>query len=78
LSGADRPTFRQQAKTRSAIQATKIVQRLQDHVEDRCDMSQTQIAAAQTLLRKVLPDLKVTDFEVDDHGRLHQPVSWDK
>ena len=34
-------------------------------------MSQTQIAAAQTLLRKVLPDLKVSEADVSDDGELN-------
>jgi hypothetical protein len=42
---------------RRKINSTKLTQYLQDHALGKREMSPTQITAAQTLLRKVLPDL---------------------
>lgn len=42
---------------KAKISATKIVQRLQDHVEGNVQMSPTQVKAAQILLGKLVPDL---------------------
>ena len=70
MSGADRLNFRQAAKSRSAIQTTNIILELQKHIRDERDMSQTQVTAALGLLRKSLPDLKVSDADVTDEGEL--------
>ena len=42
---------------RQRIRATKLVQRLQDHVHGLCEMSSTQVRAAEILLKKSIPDL---------------------
>lgn len=49
---------------REKIRATQLVNRLQNHVDGVVEMSPTQLQAAQTLLRKVLPDLSATDATV--------------
>lgn len=77
MSGADRLTFRQADKSRSAIKTTMIIKHLQDHVEGSTDMTSTQVAAGLGLLRKTLPDQKVADAQMADDGSLH-PLSWDK
>ena len=77
MSGADRLTFRQAAKSRSAIKTTKIINKLQDHIDGLVELDATQVSAAQTLLRKTLPDLKVSEMEMDDDGGLNK-LSWDK
>ena len=38
-----------------------IVKRLEDHIVGKCDMTSTQVSAAQTLLRKTLPDLSAVE-----------------
>ena len=45
-----------------SIEASIILQKLIDHVVDGAEMSQTQIRAAEILLRKKLPDLKATEL----------------
>jgi hypothetical protein len=42
---------------RNKIQVSQIVRRLYDHVQGKCQLSQTQIQAAKLLLGKALPDL---------------------
>ena len=39
------------------IRASMLINRLQDHAFGEVDMSQTQLKAAEILLRKVAPDL---------------------
>jgi len=48
---------------RDRIKASKIIERLQDHVQGEAEMSATQIRAAEILLRKVVPDLSSTEFK---------------
>ena len=53
------------AHTRLKIQTSQLVNRLQDHVLSDAEMSKTQISAALGLLKKVLPDLAVTQVTGD-------------
>lgn len=46
---------------RDRIKVSMIINRLHDHIEDKCEMSSTQIKAADILLKKRLPDLKMTE-----------------
>jgi len=46
--------------TRQKIKTGNIINRLNKHIEGEVEMSSTQIAAAKTLLAKVLPDLQAT------------------
>ena len=60
-------------KTREKIQTTKIIQKLERHVEAHPDgpvMSATQIRAAEILLKKTLPDLQTVEIETGDGGGL--------
>lgn len=43
---------------RTKISNSKILNRLIDHVEGKCEMTQTQVSAGIALLKKVLPDLQ--------------------
>jgi hypothetical protein len=70
MSGADRLNFRQSAKSRSAIRSGVIIDHLQKHVAGDRDMTQTQVTAGLGLLRKTLPDLKVSDADMTDDGEL--------
>lgn len=51
----------QTQKTREKIQATQIVNRLQEHFNGKVELSNTQVKAASILLAKVLPDLSASD-----------------
>jgi hypothetical protein len=48
---------RQDDRTRERIRAAYLVNRLQDHVAGKIELSPTQIRAAEILLWKCLPDL---------------------
>ena len=54
--------------TRTRIQATMLVKRLEDHVLGKCDMSATQVQAARILLNKALPDLQAIQHNADPDG----------
>ena len=49
-------------RTRSKIQTSQLVNRLMKHANGNCEMSQTQVRAAEILLRKTLPDLNATEM----------------
>lgn len=52
------------ALTRSKIQTSQLVNRLQDHVNGKIELSPTQVRAAEVLIRKTLPDLTETKGEL--------------
>lgn len=51
--------------TRTRIQATMLVNRLENHVQGKCKMASTQVTAALGLLRKAVPDLSATSHDID-------------
>lgn len=51
------PGFTMSDEHRAKIRIVNILNALQEHVEGTRDMSATQVNAAATLLRKVMPDL---------------------
>jgi hypothetical protein len=57
------------ANTRAKIQTTKIIQRLQKHIDGDLELSNTQVLAATTLLKKTLPDQKAMELS----GELNIP-----
>lgn len=68
-------TKEKHAKTLAAIQATQLVNALQDHVlgrNGRENMKPTQITAALGLIKKKVPDLSATELSNPD-GTL-QPI----
>lgn len=58
---------------RARIEVARTIDRLQAHVEDKDanPLSQTQLKAAEILLRKVMPDLKA----VEHSGEVKRPES---
>lgn len=48
---------------RQKIRTSMLINRLQNHVAGRLDMSKTQIQAAGILLRKTLPDMVAQQIE---------------
>lgn len=48
-------------ETRKKVQTSQLINRLQDHVVGKVDMSPTQVRAAEILLRKSLPDLSAVE-----------------
>ena len=49
-------------RTRKKIQVSQIINRLMNHVDGQCEMTTTQVRAAEILLKKALPDLSQTDI----------------
>lgn len=57
---AVRLNTRQIEHTKAAIRTTQLVNRLQNHVNGKVEMTPTQVQACKILLQKTLPDLKST------------------
>ena len=57
--------LRHAEQTRRAIQATKLVQRLQDCAMGRLDLTKEQIRSIEILLKKTLPDLSSVELTGD-------------
>jgi hypothetical protein len=57
---------RHDARTRSKIQTSQLVNRLQDHIFGVAEISPTQMKAIEILLRKTLPDLTTVAMTIDD------------
>ena len=51
--------------TRAKIQASQLVNRLQDHVYGKIDLKPTQVTAALGLLKKSIPDLSSIEAKHD-------------
>ena len=67
---AARLNRRHQEMIREKIRASQLVNRLESHVLDDVDMSNTQIQAALGLLKKCVPDLRQSDDTLDIKGEL--------
>jgi hypothetical protein len=65
------PITKRQAETsRKAIQTTKLIKKLQDHVLNNSEMKDSQIRAGLGLLKKSLPDLSNLELAGDGGGPL--------
>ena len=49
--------IRHDEQTRLKIKTSQLINRLQNHALGECDMTSTQVRAAEIALKKVLPDL---------------------
>lgn len=47
---------------RERIQTSMIINRLQDHIEGKVELSSTQVSAALGLLKKTAPDLSAVEY----------------
>lgn len=63
----DRPM---QEDWKKKIQATSIMNRLNDCVEGKVELSPQQVKAAAILLKKIVPDLSRTDINAEHKGTL--------
>ena len=61
---------------REAIQTTMLIKRLTDHIDSPV-LSQSQVRAAEILLRKSLPDLKSTELSGPDGGNIPTSIRID-
>lgn len=53
---------------REKIRTSMLINRLQNHVAGRLEMTQTQLRAAEVLLKKTLPDQSATELTGPDGG----------
>ncbi len=63
----DRITKRVKDQWREKIEAPRLINKLKKHAIGEIDLKSTQVRAAEILLKKVIPDLKVTDMQVTDN-----------
>ena len=68
---AARLHLKHQDSVRAKIQSSQLVNALQNHVHGKNDMSQTQVRAAEILLKKTMPDLSAVDAAVNVDGDLN-------
>ncbi len=70
LTMADKLNNRQTEKALDAIQTTKLVNRLQDHVlgKKETKLTTVQMRCIEILLRKTLPDVKAMAITGEDGG----------
>lgn len=61
---AARLNKRHQQSIRDKIRASQLVNRLENHVFEDLELSQTQVNAALGLLKKCVPDLKATEMDI--------------
>jgi hypothetical protein len=57
--------IRHDEETRAKIQASQLINRLQDHVFGTTDVSSSQMKAIEILLKKSLPDLTAVELSGD-------------
>ena len=55
---------------RSKIQATQIINRLQNHIDGIIDLSSTQVRSAEILLNKSVPNLQSVTHDVEQGSGL--------
>jgi hypothetical protein len=65
---AARLNRRHQDMVRDKIQATQLINRLEDHALGILELSQTQIKAIEILLKKTLPDLSAVEHTGDEEN----------
>ena len=68
--------IRHDDETRAKIQTSQLLNRLNDHVFNAADISQTQMKAIEILLRKTLPDLAAVTISGDDDSPVKMVVEW--
>jgi len=68
--------IRHDEETRAKIQTSQLLNRLNDHVFNGTDVSQTQMKAIEILLRKTLPDLSAVTIGGDEDSPIKLEVSW--
>ena len=75
---AARKDSRIKTEHRKRIQTSMILNRLQDHILGKVEMSATQLRAAEVLLKKSLPDLRQIEHVGEDgHALPVFRISWD-
>lgn len=62
--------------TRAKIQTSQLVNRLQNHVDGKVELSSTQVTVALGLLKKALPDLASTQISGDEDKPVGISIKW--
>jgi len=70
---AARKKLTHDTRTREKIRVSQLINHLQNHIDDKCEISATQLKAIEILLRKSLPDLSAT-HSTDDNSKSFE--SW--
>jgi len=55
-------------RTRDKIQTSQLINRLMGHVNGECELTATQVRAAEVLLKKTLPDVSNVTMQGPDGG----------
>lgn len=65
-----------QDEVRAKIQASQLINVLQDHAlgKDEKELSPTRLKAIEILLRKSIPDLSATEITGEDGGPIKQSI----
>jgi len=66
--------IRHDDETRAKIQASQLLNRLQNHALGEVEMTPTQIRATEVLLKKTLPDLTSVEMTGDDGGPMKMVI----
>lgn len=61
---------------KAKIQVSVISGRLYDHMQGKCEMTPTQIKAADILLRKLVPDVARTEHTGEGGGPVQTENKW--
>ena len=72
--------IRHDAETRTKIQTSQLLNRLNDHVFGKdgksVDISATQMKAIEILLKKTLPDLSAVEMSGDADSPMKMVIEW--
>lgn len=68
--------IRHDDETRAKIQTSQLINRLQAHVFEGVEVSQTQMKAIELLLRKTLPDLSSVEVAGNEDAPLTHVIKW--
>jgi hypothetical protein len=66
--------IRHDDQTRAKIQTSAIINRLQDCLSGKVELSATQVSAAKILLGKTLPDLQSVEHSGEQTVRIASPT----
>lgn len=67
----------QNERTRNAIRATMIFNRLEGHLQGKVELKPSQVTAGLGLLKKVMPDLQAMELKGDGGGPIQIVLSKD-
>jgi hypothetical protein len=71
---AARLNKRHDEQTRSKIQTSQLINRLNDHAFGKVEMTPAQVRSAEILLKKSIPDLKSIEHSGPEGGAI--PISY--